>query len=150
MGDLRELYQEVIIDHGKRPRNFGAMDDASHRADGYNPLCGDRMTLYLKLTDGVVEAVRFEGSGCAISTASSSMLTEILKGKTEAEARRLAKDFVALVTAEREDDSGLEALGKLAVFAGVKSFPSRVKCATLAWHTLEFALDEHSGEASTE
>jgi nitrogen fixation NifU-like protein len=150
MGDLRELYQEVIIDHGKRPRNFGSLEGASHRADGYNPLCGDRMTLFVKLEDGVVQDVRFEGSGCAISTASSSMLTEILKDKTEAEARQLAKDFVALVTAERGDDAGAESLGKLAVFAGVKSFPSRVKCATLAWHTLEFALDGEIGEASSE
>ncbi len=150
MSDLRDLYQEVIIDHGRRPRNLRRLEDATHRADGYNPLCGDRLTLYVKTSGGVVEDICFEGSGCAISTASSSMLTELLKGKREEEARAILAAFVSLVTAPLDDDRVPPELGKLAVFAGVKEFPSRVKCATLAWHTLEAALDGREGEASTE
>jgi nitrogen fixation NifU-like protein len=141
MSELRDLYQEIIIDHSKCPRNFRRLEDATHSADGHNPLCGDRLTLFVKVKDGVVEDVCFEGSGCAISTASVSMLTESLKGKSEAEARELYERFVKLVTGADESIDP-EELGKLAAFAGVREFPVRVKCATLAWHTLQAALEE--------
>jgi nitrogen fixation NifU-like protein len=149
MSDLRDLYQELIIDHGRRPRNFGRLEGANHSADGHNPLCGDRLTLYLREEGGVVVEVAFEGSGCAISTASTSMLTEALRGMPVGEARRLARRFIASLT-DPETDVPADELGKLAVFAGVKEFPTRVKCATLAWHTLEAALDDEDAPASTE
>ncbi|HQR53059.1 MAG TPA: SUF system NifU family Fe-S cluster assembly protein [Burkholderiales bacterium] len=138
MADLRELYQEVIFDHYKRPRNFHALAGADCHAEGHNPLCGDRVTVYLKTRDGVVEDVSFEGSGCAISTASASLMTEVLKGKSLAEVERLFTGFHAMVT-----DAAAGAhpeLGKLEVLSGVREFPARVKCATLAWHTLNAAL----------
>lgn len=138
MADLRELYQEVIFDHYKRPRNFHALAGADCHAEGHNPLCGDRVTVYLKTRDGVVEDVSFEGSGCAISTASASLMTEVLKGKSLAEVERLFAGFHAMVT-----DAAAGAhpeLGKLEVLSGVREFPARVKCATLAWHTLNAAL----------
>ncbi len=146
--DLRELYQEVILDHSKRPRNFGQPEVANCMARGNNPLCGDRMTLYLVVKDGVVEDVRFEGNGCAISMASASLMTEAIKGKTADEARALFERFHRLVT----DDSGIDIgdLDKLTVFAGVREFPVRVKCATLAWHTMSAALDGSADEISTE
>jgi nitrogen fixation NifU-like protein len=146
MSDLRELYQELIVDHSKRPRNFGKIESATHEAEGFNPLCGDKVHLYLAFEAGRVSSARFEGSGCAISTASASMMTEALKGKTEAEARELFEKFHALVigTAEGEE------LGKLQVFAGVRDYPARVKCASLAWHTLHNALDAKREVASTE
>jgi nitrogen fixation NifU-like protein len=150
MSELRELYQEVILDHNRRPRNFGALPSANHQAEGYNPLCGDKVTVYLDLQDDRdgprIRDVAFQGAGCAISTASASLMTEALKGKTAEEARELFQGFQGLVT--RGEDS--EDLGKLAVFSGVREFPMRVKCATLAWHTLLAALDEKSQPVSTE
>ena len=143
MDDLRDLYQEVILDHGKNPRNFRHPEDANRHAEGDNPLCGDRLTVYLKIGhNGLVEDVAFEGRGCAISMASASMMTEIVAGKTEEEARALFRRFHDFVTGREEigeaDDDDLE---KLIVLAGVKQFPMRVKCATLAWHTMTAAMD---------
>ncbi len=148
-GGLRELYQEVILDHNRRPRNFGALPAANHQAEGYNPLCGDQVTVLLDLVDGRIRDLAFQGSGCAISTASASLMTEALKGRTAEEARALFNDFHGLVTTG--EGEGSEDLGKLAVFSGVREFPMRVKCATLAWHTLLAALDEKAREpVSTE
>ena len=145
---LRELYQEVILDHTKNPRNFRELENASHDAKGHNPLCGDRLSLYILVEDGVIRDVSFKGAGCAISTASASMMTEALKGKTEAEAEALFGAFHDVVTGKEGADE--EALGKLAVFAGVRDYPVRVKCATLAWHTLRAALAEKEQAVSTE
>ena len=147
--DLRELYQEVILDHSKRPRNFGRLEANNRRARGHNPLCGDILSLYLVIKDGVVEDVAFEGNGCAISMASASPMTEIVKGKGEAEARELFERFHRLLTSDDADLDPLD-LDKLAVFAGVREFPVRVKCATLAWHTLTAALDGQTDDVSTE
>ena len=147
--DLRELYQEVILDHSKRPRNFGRLEANNRRARGHNPLCGDILSLYLVIKDGVVEDVAFEGNGCAISMASASLMTEIVKGKSEAEARELFERFHRLLTSDDADLDRLD-LDKLAVFAGVREFPVRVKCATLAWHTLTAALDGQTDNVSTE
>ena len=138
MADLSDLYQEVILDHNRRPRNFHALADASHTAEGYNPLCGDRLTLYLKLDAGVVTDVAFEGAGCAISKASASLMTDAVKGRTVAEARALFERFHRMVTTPPEQP--VEDMGKLSVLAGVREFPVRVKCASLAWHTLKAAM----------
>jgi len=138
MSDLNDLYQEVILDHNRRPRNFHALADASHTAEGYNPLCGDRLTLYLKLADGRIEDVSFEGAGCAISKASASMMTDALKGRSVAEADALFSRFHRMVTTP--PDEAVEDLGKLSSLAGVREFPVRVKCASLAWHTLKAAM----------
>ncbi len=147
--ELRELYQEVILDHSKNPKNFKELDDASHQSQGHNPLCGDRLTLYLAVADGVIQDVGFKGAGCAISTASASMMTEALKGKTEAEVEAIFGAFHGLVTGKvAEADS--DVLGKLAVFGGVRDYPVRVKCATLAWHTLRAALAKAEEAVSTE
>jgi len=146
--DLSSLYQEVIIDHNNYPRNCGEMCDPSVKADGYNPLCGDELTLFIKKDNDVIADARFVGKGCAISTASASMMTDMLKGKTVAEARELFGLFHELLT--KDEVSSHEALDKLNVLAGVKQFPSRVKCATLAWHTLIAALDNQETPASTE
>lgn len=148
MSDLRELYQEVILDHNKRPRNFREMAGANRSARGHNPLCGDRLVLFLSVRDGVVEDVSFQGSGCAISKASASMMTDAVKGRTVDEAEHLFEGFHRMLTAPQEAD--VEALGKLAVFAGVAEFPVRVKCATLAWHTLKSALTSPGSVAKTE
>ena len=148
MADLRGLYQEVILDHSKRPRNFRVLEDATSRAEGYNPLCGDRLTLYLRMNGDQIGDIAFKGSGCAISTASASILTESLKGKTRAQAEGLFERFHELVTGKNSGD--LAALGKLAVFSGVSEFPVRVKCATLAWHTLKSALEGNADPVSTE
>ena len=148
MSDLRELYQEVILDHHKRPRNFRKLEDANRRADGFNPLCGDKIHLYLRIEDGIVKDVGFEGSGCAISTASASMMTESLKGKTEAEAEALFGRFHDMVTGKSDPDPA--SIGKLAVFMGVREYPVRVKCATLAWHTLRAALQGSLETVATE
>ena len=147
--NLRDLYQEVILDHNRSPRNFGPLDDADLRADGHNPLCGDRLSIAVKVADGVVTDLRFEGSGCAISKASASLMTEGIKGKTLVEARALFDRFHRLVTdgTAPPDDA---ALGKLAVFAGVRDYPARVKCAILAWHTLRSAVDDRHEVVSTE
>lgn len=143
--DLRDLYQEVILDHGKRPRNFSTLEGPRVReAEGYNPLCGDQITLYVEVEGDRITNAAFQGSGCAISTASASMMTASVKGKTRAEAERLFESFHGLVTGEGEPDE--EALGKLAVFGGVVEFPMRVKCASLPWHTLHAALEGKSGE----
>jgi nitrogen fixation protein NifU and related proteins len=147
MPDLSGLYQEVILDHSKRPRNFRVLDDATARAEGYNPLCGDRLTLYLRLDGDRISDIAFKGSGCAISTASASILTETLKGKTREEAEGLFETFHDLVTGKR---SAPDNLGKLAVFSGVSEFPARVKCATLSWHTLKSALAGGASTATTE
>jgi nitrogen fixation NifU-like protein len=154
MSDLRELYQEVILDHSKRPRNFGRLADATHQADGDNPLCGDKIHLELALDGDRVKDVRFEGQGCAISTASASLMTEALKGRTLAEVRTLFHQMHETCTGQPDAEAaGLEPLdlGKLAVFEGVRQYPLRVKCATLAWHTLRNALEGGAASpASTE
>ena len=147
-GAVRDLYREVILDHSRRPRNFGTLADANRRSDGFNPLCGDRLRLFLRVEDGIVRHASFRGDGCAISTASASLLTEALRDLPETEARALASRFVALVSGEDGSEGG--ALGKLTVFAGVRDYPARVKCATLAWHTLRAALDESGETATTE
>jgi nitrogen fixation NifU-like protein len=146
MSDLRDLYQEVILDHNRRPRNFGPLPAANRRAEGHNPLCGDRVTVYLDVEGDRIRDVSFEGAGCAISTASASLMTEALKGLSVGEARDLFRGFHELVT---QGDEG-EDLGKLAVFTGVREYPMRVKCATLAWHTLMAALDARDQPVTTE
>jgi len=149
MSQLSDLYQEVILDHNKRPRNFHKLDGANHHADGYNPLCGDKVTVYLLVKDDRVEKITFEGSGCAISKASASMMTEALQGKTLAEAEKLFTAFHDLVTGKTESGEP-EGLGKLVVFSGVREFPVRVKCASLAWHTMRSALEDRPEPVSTE
>jgi nitrogen fixation NifU-like protein len=146
MSSLGSLYQEVILDHCKKPRNFRVMEGADYKAEGYNPLCGDKVTVYLKIEGDKIVDIAFQGSGCAISTASASILTETLKGKTEAEATAIFESFHDLVTgAAAAAGSGAD-IGKLEVFSGVSEFPARVKCATLSWHTLRAALNEsHQG-----
>ena len=150
MSDLRELYQEVILDHNKRPRNFRAIEHPTRTAKGHNPLCGDRLTLYLTLDGDQIADVAFEGSGCAISKASASLMTEALKGKTVAQAEALFERFHDVVTAPGDAPVNTDGLGKLAVFAGVREFPARVKCASLAWHTLKAAVAEPDAVVSTE
>ena len=147
MSELRDLYQEVILEHSKKPRNYRVPDTVNHKAEGYNPLCGDHFTVYVDVQDGAIHDVGFQGTGCAISKASASMMTQTLKGKTTAEADAVFEKFHDLVTGQ--GDSG-EELGKLAVFAGVSEFPLRVKCATLAWHALRAALRGEQEAVSTE
>jgi nitrogen fixation protein NifU and related proteins len=148
MSDLDELYQELILEHYRRPRNHRRLADANRSAEGFNPLCGDRVTLYLKVKDGVIEDVTFEGSGCAISTASASLLTESVRGRTEQEAQAMSHEFHGAVTQPKAEPR--PELGKLQALAGVRRFPVRVKCATLAWHTLRAALDRQPTPVSTE
>ncbi len=148
--DLRDLYQEVILDHSKRPRNFHALAGANRQAEGYNPLCGDRETVYLKLDGDRLREVAFQGAGCAISTASASMMTESVKGKTRAEAEALFERFHDLITGQHGQADGAPDLGKLEVFSGVREYPVRVKCATLPWHTLKAALASDGATVSTE
>lgn len=148
MSDLRDLYQEMILDHYRRPRNFRPMENASGEVNGYNPLCGDRVKVFVAVRDGVVEDVSFQGSGCAISTASASMMTELVVGRTEAEAEGLFEEFHRLVTEGSVADE--ESLGKMAVFAGLSEYPARVKCATLSWHTMRAALKGSTDAISTE
>lgn len=143
---IDDLYQEVILDHGKRPRNFGKLENASLKAEGFNPLCGDRLTLELKLDNGIVQDAKFTGAGCAISVASASLMTETLKGKTIEQANKIFEGFHQLLTT----DAVVPDLGKLAVFSGVREFPARVKCATLAWHTFRAALENPQQKVSTE
>ncbi|GBD35244.1 Iron-sulfur cluster assembly scaffold protein IscU [bacterium HR36] len=153
MSDLRDLYQEMILDHQRHPRNFCVLPDATRQQEGYNLLCGDRITLYLKLRDNRIENISFQGSGCAISTASASVMTESVKGKTIEEALALFEAFHELVTGQVSPGAGRgprPSLGKLAVFSGVREFPVRVKCATLAWHTLRAALEGRQETVSTE
>ncbi len=150
MSDLQDLYQELIIDHNKRPRNRRELQSPDHKAQGYNPLCGDRVTVFIKVQDDQVTEVTFEGSGCAISTASASLMTEALKGKTLTEAKALFKRFHGLVTGQTEETQEGPGLGKLEVFSGVCRYPARVKCATLAWHTVNAALADSGQVVSTE
>ena len=148
MSDLRDLYQEVILDHNRSPRNFGPLEGADLQADGHNPLCGDKISIAVKVEDGVLIDVRFEGSGCAISKASASLMTEGVKGKSLDEVRAMFERFRQLVT---DQDALVDpSLGKLAVFAGVRDYPARVKCAILAWHTLRAAVDDNHDIVSTE
>jgi nitrogen fixation NifU-like protein len=147
MSDLNDLYQEVILDHNRTPRNFRTIDGASHRADGHNPLCGDRLSLYVQVADGGIADVAFKGDGCAISKASASLMTDAVKGQSLEAARDLFERFHRMVTTP--PDQPVEGMGKLSVLAGVREFPVRVKCASLAWHTLKAALDS-GGEVSTE
>jgi len=148
MSELRELYREVILDHNRNPRNFGTLEDADQVIDAVNPLCGDKLRLYLRLADGVVDDIRFEGSGCAISVASSSLMTERVKGKSIDEALALQRRIHALLTGELPDTD--PALGKLAALGGVREFPSRVKCASLGWHALKSGLNGEATQVSTE
>jgi nitrogen fixation NifU-like protein len=150
MSDLRELYQELIIDHSKRPRNFRVLEGAIRKSEGYNPLCGDKVTVFVELENDRVKNISFQGSGCAISTASASVMTESLKGKTLAEAEALFEVFHNLVTGKPPAAGKTPELGKLAVFSGVSEFPVRVKCATLAWHTLHAAIQGTGDTVSTE
>jgi nitrogen fixation NifU-like protein len=150
MSELRELYQSVILDHNKNPRNFGEAEGANRSADGFNPLCGDKITVTLVLEDDVVKDVAFSGSGCAISTASASLMTEAVRGKTVEQALQIFDGFHDLVTSGPTSEIEATGLGKLAVFGGVREFPVRVKCATLAWHTLKSALDGTGEIAKTE
>jgi nitrogen fixation protein NifU and related proteins len=144
---IDELYQEIILDHSKRPRNMGRLENATATAEGFNPLCGDKLTLALRLENGVIKDVRFVGCGCAISTASASLMTEVLKGRTKEDAEKLFERFHQLLTSDSAEAADL---GKLAVFSGVREFPARVKCATLAWHTLKAALENPGEKVSTE
>ena len=144
---VHDLYQEIILDHSKRPRNCHSMPDATRQADGYNPLCGDKLKLYLKMDGDIVADASFEGAGCAISTASASLMPESLKGKTRAEAMKLMEKFHELLTT---DTPAHQELGKLVVFCGVRDYPARVKCATLAWHTLQAALQNETKPVTTE
>jgi len=150
MFELRDLYQQVIVDHNKSPRNFGRMENADFEADGYNPLCGDKLHIYLKVSaDNLIEDVRFEGEGCAISVASASLMTEALKGKKVDEFKAMFEGFQHMVTSELDEAPDDETLGKLAVLSGVREFPSRIKCAVLCWHAMKSAI-EGSGTAKTE
>ena len=142
MADLRELYQAVILDHNRNPRNFGKLDEADRHVEGYNPLCGDQLTVWLRVKDDIVEEVRFEGVGCAVSQASASLMTTAVKGKRVAEVEALFQRFHRLVTGQPQSEPEKAALGKLTVFSGVSEFPIRVKCASLCWHALRSALQE--------
>jgi nitrogen fixation NifU-like protein len=152
MPELRDLYQEVILEHSKAPRNYKEPAGTNHKAEGYNPLCGDRFTVYLEMDGDAIRDIGFQGAGCAISKASASMMTQSVKGKTRTEAHRIFEQFHELVTGHSHDGGSEDqaALGKLAVFSGVSEFPVRVKCATLAWHTLEAALEGQQEKVSTE
>jgi nitrogen fixation NifU-like protein len=150
MSDLRDLYQEVILDHHKKPRNFHRLEHANRQADGYNPLCGDKISVFIQVEDGIVKDIGFLGAGCAISTASASMMTESLKGKTEAEAKAIFERFRHLVTNHSDLLPDPTGMGKLAVFSGVREYPVRVKCATLAWHTMRAALEGSKETVATE
>lgn len=148
MFDLKDLYQQVIVDHNRNPRNFGVLENANSTLEGFNPLCGDKLTLYLNIQDDKIEDISFDGSGCAISVASASLMTDMMKGKTKAEATELFNQFHDLVMSEDEID--FDQFGKLAALAGVRDYPSRVKCATLCWHTLNSSLEGSDEAVSTE
>lgn len=150
MSDLDDLYQEVILDHNKSPRNFRVIEHADHRAEGYNPLCGDHVTVYMNLENGVIKDISFQGSGCAISKASASLMTAELKGKTAAQAQALFDNVHKMLTGEADDAEAGVNVGKLAILSGVCKFPARVKCASLAWHTVHSALQGGIKVASTE
>ena len=150
MSDLSDLYQEVILDHNRRPRNYGPLADGNREAKGHNPLCGDRLTVFLKLTGERIDDIHFEGSGCAISKASASLMTEAVKGKTTAEAASIFERFQAMITAPIDVVAGDKTLGKLTVLGGVREFPVRIKCASLPWHTLKAAIAASPETAVTE
>ncbi len=149
MSELSELYQQVILDHNKKPRNFRKLENANYSAEGYNPLCGDQLTVYLDLEEGAVRDISFEGSGCAISKAAASMMTQAIKGKTKPDIVRLFNEFHGMVTGELDEENTPNHLGNLKIFAGVRDFPVRVKCATLSWHTMNAALNKQA-KISTE
>ena len=149
MSELSELYQQVILDHNKKPRNFRKLEGANHTAEGYNPLCGDHLTIYIDLEDNSLKEIAFEGSGCAISKAAASMMTQAVKGKSREQVEELFNDFHSMVTGESDEETEENKLGNLRIFAGVREFPVRVKCATLPWHTLHAALNNEQ-HASTE
>jgi nitrogen fixation NifU-like protein len=148
--DLKALYQDLIVDHKRNPKNFRAIAGASRSAEGHNPLCGDRLTLYLDLDGDTIRDIAFQGAGCAISTASASLMTERLKGRTVAEAHALFARMHDLLTKDQAPDADLEGLGKLAALSGVREFPTRIKCAVLSWHTLRAALSDDHATVSTE
>jgi len=150
MDDLRELYQQVILDHNKHPKNFKKLDHPTHHSEGYNPLCGDKIDLSVELDGDRIKDIGFQGSGCAISKASASLMTALLKGENVEKADEMFKKFQALITADMRQDVDFQEAGKLAVFAGVREFPARVKCAALAWHTLQAALHDEKETISTE
>ena len=150
MSDLRELYQQVILDHNKSPRNFKVLEHANHSSEGFNPLCGDHINVYLKMDGDRIDEVTFQGSGCAISKASASLMTAAVEGKTRQEAEEMFNRFHDLVTGDPQVVPDTSAVGKLAVFAGVREYPTRIKCATLAWHTLHAALDDQGEPITTE
>jgi nitrogen fixation protein NifU and related proteins len=150
MSELRELYQQVILDHNKTPRNYGKIDDANCDQEGFNPLCGDHLHVYVHMEGDLIEGISFEGTGCAISRASASLMTAAIKGKTVAEADEFFRIFHDMVTAEVDTPVDREQLGKLAVFAGVREFPMRIKCATLAWHTARSAMSGDKAPITTE
>ena len=149
MSELNELYQQVILDHNKKPRNFRKLENASHTAEGYNPLCGDQLTVYVNVAGDAVQEIAFEGSGCAISKAAASMMTQAVKGKSREQAEELFHKFHSMVTGELDEETEESMLGNLRIFAGVRDFPVRVKCATLPWHTMQAALNKQD-RASTE
>jgi nitrogen fixation NifU-like protein len=140
MSELSELYQQVILDHNKKPRNFRKLETANHSAEGFNPLCGDQLTVYLSLEGDAVKEITFEGSGCAISKAAASMMTQAVKGKTKQQAEQLFNEFRGMVTGELDEETTANNLGNLKIFSGVREFPVRVKCASLPWHTMHAAL----------
>lgn len=148
--ELKELYQQVILDHNKNPRNFRKMEKANHFAEGYNPLCGDKLNIYVELEDGKIKDISFQGSGCAISKASASLMSSMVKGLPVEEAEQLFEKFQAVITGRITEEEDIDKLGKLAVFAGVREFPSRVKCASLAWHTMVAAFKQEEKSVSTE
>ncbi|HUX59679.1 MAG TPA: SUF system NifU family Fe-S cluster assembly protein [Ignavibacteriaceae bacterium] len=148
--ELKELYQQVILDHNKNPRNFRKMEKANHFAEGYNPLCGDKLNIYVELEDGKIKDISFQGSGCAISKASASLMSSMVKGLPVEEAEKLFEKFQAVITGRITEEEDIDKLGKLAVFAGVREFPSRVKCASLAWHTMVAAFKQEEKSVSTE
>jgi nitrogen fixation protein NifU and related proteins len=150
MADLRDLYQEVILEHSKAPRNYRELKSADRKAEGFNPLCGDRLVVYVEMQGDLIREIGFQGSGCAISKASASMMTQSIKGKTKEQARALFEGFRQTVTGQTTGNGNQVDLGKLAVFSGVSEFPTRVKCATLAWHTLQAALEGRQESVSTE
>ncbi len=150
MSELDELYQEVILDHNKSPRNFRAMAHANRKAEGYNPLCGDHVTVFVQIADGVIQDISFQGSGCAISKASASLMTAALKGKNESVANALFENVHKMLTGDASDEQLVDKVGKLQILSGVCKFPARVKCASLAWHTVNAALKGESQPATTE
>lgn len=149
MSELSELYQQVILDHNKKPRNFRKLESANHTAEGYNPLCGDQLTIYVNLAGDAVQEIAFEGSGCAISKAAASMMTQAVKGKSKEQVEDLFREFHSMVTGELDEETDENKLGNLKIFAGVRDFPVRVKCATLPWHTMHAALNNEE-RVSTE